>query len=505
MKLLFKPVKWLFRIILVLVVLILILVALMYKSVKVPVISNDTKSFSELINEELDDLTDNTITDKSIDLSVDVNTINKSIRDQLLKVAAKSSDDYVIDANGVKTQGAWVTYENQNIDFHIGMHIDTGILTFKTRLLIGTKVEYNDELLVLTINKIKIGNLGALWLTKLAPNILENRLNVNIEQKLKEVLNVNDLSFDKKNLKLKLNLMELLIKNETTGLNNMVLSILNDNDMLDVHLDELGLKLDLNKLEDKNNYPLFTISNITNFKELETFVTNKAISSIITSPKELALDESSLNSIMYHFLNFKEDYLSKTTLINDYYLRLDLPFFTMNNSKAVLNVPIKIGKDNKYFNSNIKINVNFKKVNQDLVVEFTNVTIANLIINEDTENELLGFLNKTLKIEDNKMVIKDLFNKISFNNLQVSEIYLKNKDLVLKYHLDNNFNLIDDLIDHIDLPSDLKDVANSIKDALANNEEPLDHIDDLIREIEQLTNEEKEVIKQILSEGLKKP
>ena len=259
MKLLFKPVKWLFRIILVLVVLILILVALMYKSVKVPVISNDTKSFSELINEELDDLTDNTITDKSIDLSVDVNTINKSIRDQLLKVAAKSSDDYVIDANGVKTQGAWVTYENQNIDFHIGMHIDTGILTFKTRLLIGTKVEYNDELLVLTINKIKIGNLGALWLTKLAPNILENRLNVNIEQKLKEVLNVNDLSFDKKNLKLKLNLMELLIKNETTGLNNMVLSILNDNDMLDVHLDELGLKLDLNKLEDKNNYPLFTI------------------------------------------------------------------------------------------------------------------------------------------------------------------------------------------------------------------------------------------------------
>lgn len=492
MGILLKPVKWIFKILLIILVLILIIVALLYKSVKVPEISNESQSLNEMITDSLDDLIDSTKTDKVIQVGLSANSLNKYLDDTIRSQSTFATPEYILVQSNLMVQGAWVDFTKEAININVGIHLDLKLFKFKSRLLLTIKPEYKDDLVTLTVTKIKIGNMGVKWLSKLMPGAINKQV---------ENFFGDAAKFDAKKLKIELNVSELLNKtnNDTIA---MFYQLIKDNDLLSIGYDDVkeayGVAINLNKIH--NNLPglSYNTKELNDQQSFDNLIKTKALNSIIATPGKVMFSERNLNNILNYFLTKSldsKDYLQKNFIYEDYEIIIEVPYLKQKGSKFELVVPLKIGKGTNYFESKLFMETSFKKVNSDLTLTLSNLTLGDLVITDELEEMLLSMISST----GNVFVINNFFDKIEFlEEIIIDNVLIDEGHLVLEYQANNTaYDIYEDIKNSPLISNEIKDKIEEIKDNLDQEslESLVTELNDLV---EAASPEERDALYDIL-------
>lgn len=433
-----KLFKFLFKVIIFILIIITIVIILLSKSVKAPIINNDISSFNTILNEEVDDLISDDITNKNLSLTLSVDEINKTIKDNLLATSNTSDETYVSKSGRILLQGSWVEYNEDTIDLIIGLHIDLSLFKLKTRVLISFEVVQNNDEIVLTISKFKLGNLGLKWLVKLVPGLINNLTGVNINDSLKQSLGTSGVKYDAKKLAATININELISDNLEDDKASHFIKLLTTNNLVKVGFndeqDRFGVILDLNPVEDRLNKLNYSLDMFDSKIEVDLFLQNKALSSVLLTPGKINFSEEEINNLLKFNLTASNDldYLSKSQVFLDLDFIIGIPYIKLDNNQATLNLPILIGRENNYFKTKIVTNISFNKTDKDLIININNLSVSNLIIEDKLKTELIKIITTS---NDSKIVFKDFFDHVDVPGFIIEDtIDVNNNNVVIKYN-----------------------------------------------------------------------
>lgn len=517
-KILRKPLKWLLGIIIFLIIMIAIPIALLYKSVTPPTISDEEVNLESYLLSEVDDLIDPTNEDKSLNLMIDENLFNSTIHKQLVKQFGESVEtedpNYIYKDENVMFQGVWLEFGEDTINIVAGAHANARIFTFKTRVLISFKILENKDNpgeLALRLDKFKVGNLSLKWVLKSAPKIAENILGQDIDSFIENAVG-SFAKYNSSKMELTVNLYELTEQLEDNkDLAALLLDIIYDNELLqlgvlsadDVY--KLGVKLNLNKIADDSLvYILPEQEKINSEAEFNSFLYNKALAGIVSSTNAIQFNSLEMNKVIdYVFKQSSEmasEYLMKSTLYKDYEAIIGNPYIEITD-KLTISVPIKIGKDTSYFETKFKLTVNLRVNDNDLVIEFKESSIGELLIDEESIKEILDLAGQE-NIVDNQMTVTDFFVPFKDAGIEVTSINIVNNKLLFHFEGLNINNILDDIQTTINNP-DLNDKVNEIIGKIDNDQEITEEdIQELIEIMEGLTETEIENLQDIINNYL---
>lgn len=509
--------KWIFRIILLLVVLVILAVvvpiALMYKSVTPPDVDlNAGLSLDALVVEQMDDLIDDSNTDKVIKIGLDAETINREVKRLITTQMAdnlSNEDGYIITIEDtVKIQGAWVELEEDIISINIGIHASQFGINFKTRVLLSIEVvEITASNVHLKINKLNIGNLPLKWALKSAPNLIKRFANVDIDQLIKDAI-AGFGTYNRDDVSININIKDLLLnKMEDNKLMESVFNIIIENELVLIKIaddnddNELQVQLNLNALaSNKVPFVLDDEDRIKTEAEFELFMQQKLFNSLVSG--KMTLDEVEITQLIDYFvLDSNVNHVLKQAVYKDYEVIVLAPYFEIDN-KAVLNIPIQFGKNNNYFKTNISINIEFGKDGDDLLLNFSDAVIGTL----ELEDAVLESLMETIESEDapiDGMVfrLKDFFKDFSNQGVEIENIIVSGN--VIEFIVEDNhfLDVIEEIASSFSNPQ-MTDLANDILDAYNNDEDISSLVENLIEDFDNLSESEQEelldLIKNIL-------
>lgn len=476
-KLLFKPIKWILKIVLGFVILLAIPVILLYKPVKKPVSDGQSLTMEEYIGTEIDNLIDESNSDKIFGLKLNEDLLNVKIEEELKKQFSPSSNvNYIYEDGNIMFQGVWLKFSENHFDIIAGVHLNARIMKYKTSANISFELLSSDNgELTLTLKKFKVGHLSLKWAIKHAPSLVKRFLGTDIDEFIENSLNGIG-EYDNKKMQLKVNLYTLTDQlEENKELAVTILDVLYQNELIKLDISKLGdgyqlkLALDLNKVHD--NSVVFKLSDVDKIKteeEFASFLRNRALSSLLSNESSLKLNKLAVNKlidfIINQGLNLNTDYLLEETVYANYNLKVLKPFVEFRGSKLILNVPIQIGDNLNAFKTIVKLETEFKVSGNDLEINLKNLNFGNLGFDSDDLSAITNLLGEGLVV-DNKIIVKDFLDNFKGVNINVTDIVTSNDSLNIVFEGLNTSNLLGDIIDEITDP-ELLDVVNTIKDKL---------------------------------------
>lgn len=515
LKILFKPIKWILGIILGLVIMIAIPIALLYKSATPPTLSDVEIDLEEYIYEEVDHLIDPANEDKSFSITIDENSVNNLIHEQLvLQFGESENPDYLYEDENVMFQGAWVEFKEDTVNVIVGAHANARILTFKTRVLISFKIIDDQEKpgeLVLRLDKFKIGNLSLRWVLRVAPKLAERFLGQDIDSFIEETIG-DFATYNGDKLELSINLYNLTKHlEENKELGDLLLDVIYGNDLLELGVfndDEeykLGVKLNLNKVKDESaNYVLPESEKINSEEEFNSFLYNKAITGIMSSNNAIQFNNLEMNKVIdYIFKQSAEvttDYLMKSEIYEGYEAIIGNPYLEIGED-LIISVPIEIGKDGKYFKTKFKLTVGLNVSGDDLLIDFKTGKLGELTIDGDNIGQILAVAGQD-EIIDSKMLVEDFFTSFEEAGIEITNIEVLNNRLLFHYEGINVNDILDEIQTSINNP-ELNVKVDELLDKLENNQEITEEdIEDLLEIFENFTDDELQDIQDIINNYL---
>ena len=504
--------------ILLLIGIPLALVGAMYKSVDIPVdeftSGTGQVNFEEMVVEEIDAFLLDATPTSTFDLEINQETVNQLLLTQfqemnpnyLVDTATDDEKNYVLKEEMYAYQGSWVRFKEGNvIEIESGLHAFVGGFTFKTRLLLSFILEIDTEEIVLTLDKVTIGNVPLAWAMTAASWIAERVTGQNLEELISEQIEGIG-TFDPIERKVTVEVDALLNSfldenDENKPLIDALLQFIGENELIDIGFDDevFAAEIALGKIIDETEpVVLANEDKIIDDAHMQTILTSKAstviLSSVTGDDPYIKLDDFTLNRVFEYFMRPNltvNGYVTEVDLMENYKAYIYVPYVTMEED-MIVNIPLQIVDINdpsKVLASIIKIHAIPEIIGSDLLFHLKELDAGELSLSEEHIGLILDVLGENELIEGDSIIIRDFDQMMDSTGINIVGAEIKNLHLYLYIQL----NLFEDLVNveelataalelvqgNPDLPPEL---ADSIQAVIDNIDDP-EVIDELINEM----------------------
>ncbi|MDD4194215.1 MAG: hypothetical protein PHW37_02990 [Acholeplasmataceae bacterium] len=493
-------------------------VGAMYKSVDIPVdeftSGTGQVNFEEMVVEEIDAFLLNATPTSTFDLEINQETVNQLLLTQfqemnpnyLVDTATDDEKNYVLKEEMYAYQGSWVRFKEGNvIEIESGLHAFVGGFTFKTRLLLSFILEIDTEEIVLTLDKVTIGNVPLAWAMTAASWIAERVTGQNLEELISEQIEGIG-TFDPIERKVTVEVDALLNSfldenDENKPLIDALLQFIGENELIDIGFDDevFAAKIALGKIIDETEpVVLANEDKIIDDAHMQTILTSKAstviLSSVTGEDPYIKLDDFTLNRVFEYFMRPNltvNGYVTEVDLMENYKAYIYVPYVTMEED-MIVNIPLQIVDINdpsKVLPSIIKIHAIPEIIGSDLLFHLKGLDAGELSLSEEHIGLILDVLGENELIEGDSIIIRDFDQMMDSTGINIVGSEIKNLHLYLYIQL----NLFEDLgnVEELataalelvqgnpDLPPELADSIQAVIDNIDNPEV----IDELINEM----------------------
>lgn len=518
--------------IIILISIPIILLGLMYKPMENPLadLSGEGFSLSETIEEAFNTFLNLETKDQPVTFAITDDVANSFILNLLKNTNANylDTEDYVIKEEFYGFSGAWITFSDDEVEIFakadIFIPIGSEPFVYQTGVKIVLSPKINLEEISLEIESISIGNLPILWIFRLASWISEIAFDMDIEESVNESLEGFG-EFNEDELKVTINIKDF-ISNQLgaeeslkTALIEMI-TFISSAKLIEIKATdeafEFSLALELLDT-DIEPFSLEAGDSITSEADFEAlFATLFDPYAIAGSMIEASLlgqtftpyvDISSyvLNQVLGYTLNdlIVDNALFKTELGN-FEIQVATPF--LRDLDIYVPITILNYEIERLFTTYMIIGTDFKLVDNNLEIEFKNITLGTIELDDDVLQSLFAIVPENDMITGNRVIIKDV--DALFGSAGITLVKLEaNDDFIRIFVSASNtldFSLVENLVDDIlnafttnpNIPSEVSDAATSVLAAVtAGNAEAIEaEIEGLLTAMESLSEEDQAIL-----------
>ncbi len=535
--------KFLFKIlvlpILTLVAIPLIMAIILYKSVDIPVddftSDGNTVLLADMITEEMDSFLETNDAESDITLSITQKEANLLLKETFIgmnanyQVDTADPDDknYVLKEPMFGYQGSWVRFVEDKVEIESGIHVFISSFTFKTRLLITFKLEASTEEIVLTLDKLTIGNMPLAWAFGVADWAMTQITGNDLEKLINDQLN-GMATFDPTKREIKVNVQTLVdaqFKDDPQqgALINSLMAFVDENELLDIKFSDgsFDASLALGKTVDNSvPFQLSPAQRIANDQGLQSMLEAKATAIILstlttTGNPFIEFDELTLNRVLDYMLKDQQvspGVIQQVTLFEDYQMEAFVPYVTMTNNEFVVNIPLRITsllEPTHQFKTIIKIDAVPSISGSDLVIELNELVAGTVFLSNEHIANILTMLGNTDLIVDGNIVIKDFDQQMNQAGMSIESVSMISNKLRMYIELSSSIPLgdiqdtIQDVLDAIEnnpnLPPEVNEAITDVLDAITNGD-PEQAVEDFLETLEGLTDEEQQEVYDALAD-----
>lgn len=526
--------KFLFKLIVLpilsILALPLIFLALTYKSVSIPIDDFEgvtAMPLSQMVDEELDTFLTSNDSNSSIGINIAQANANAMLKAQFLDINDKYLDEnatddeknYVMKEDFFGYQGSWVRMKDDVIEIESGLHVFVGGFTFKTRLLIAFKLEVSTEEVVLTLDKLTVGNLPLAWTFSTVSWAAERITGQDIKGLIDEQLN-GLAEFDPQKREIRIQVDTLLEETmsddpQSLALIRSLLAFIEENDLLDIGFveGEFEARLKLGKTRDVDT-PIVVISEaqkILNDEHLKAIFASRVNALVLTGLYSenpyIELDALTLNRVFEYFMRnaeYPSGVIVEAEVYEGYNMKALMPFVTITDG-FVLNIPLiieKVDEPTKFFRTVIKIDGSPSVDGNDLLVQLNSLTAGEVSLTAEHIGNILTMIGDNDIIRDGALVLEDFDEQMSQAGLNIQNVVVVNGKLRLYISFSDLpyaeiQQAIQDVISGVannpNYSPELNDALNHVIGSLTDPEaDPEEAVQELLAVIEGLSDEEQE-------------
>lgn len=537
--------KFIFKVIILPILVVLAIpatfLALMYKSVDIPVDEFSTTgptNLTEMVTTELDAFLTNTNSNSTIGIGLEQAEANTMVKNMIflemnpdyLSGSGGDDDQYVQKTEYYGLQGAWVRFDDDMVDIEAGAHIFVAGITYKTRLLLRFRLDVSTDEVVLTLDKLTIGNLGLAWAFPVADWLVSTITQQDISAMINGYLG-GLATFDVGSKSMTMDIQSLVDEQITdpqqSALVNSLMAFLDANDMLDVGFTEgeFSASLALGKAYDDTT-PYVVADPILDDTELASILEAKASSLLVsllstdTSPF-ISFGEVTLNRMMEYMMRDSfagAEYLFKTEepLFEHYEMKAGIPYLSMASDELTVNIPLELydlDEPTHKFMTIIKIAASTSINGSDLVIGLNSLSAGEVTIGQEHIANILTLLGDNDLIQDGQIVIEDFDQQLQQAGMALEDVAVVGDRLRLYVGLDdaNALSEIQDAVTTVldaigpeygDLDDNVDDLLGAISDPEATPEEIEAATQAVIDSLDELTDEEQAALFEELATDL---
>ncbi|MFA7055378.1 MAG: hypothetical protein WC134_02505, partial [Acholeplasmataceae bacterium] len=441
--------------ILLLIGIPLALVGAIYKSVDIPVdeftSGTGQVNFEEMVVEEIDAFLLDATPTSTFNLEINQETVNQLLLTQfqemnpnyLVDTATDDEKNYVLKEEMYAYQGSWVRFKEGNvIEIESGLHAFVGGFTFKTRLLLSFILEIDTEEIVLTLDKVTIGNVPLAWAMTAASWIAERVTGQNLEELISEQIEGIG-TFDPIERKVTVEVDALLNSfldenDENKPLIDALLQFIGENELIDIGFDDevFAAEIALGKIIDETEpVVLANEDKIIDDAHMQTILTSKAstviLSSVTGEDPYIKLDDFTLNRVFEYFMRPNltvNGYVTEVDLMENYKAYIYVPYVTMEDD-MIVNIPLQIVDINdpsKVLASIIKIHAIPEISGSDLLFHLKGLDAGELSLSEEHIGLILDVLGENELIEGDSIIIRDFDQMMDSTGINIVGSEIKN-------------------------------------------------------------------------------
>lgn len=527
--------KFLFKLIVLpilsIVAIPLIILALLYKPVTIPIDDfSDVQavSLTEMIQEDVDSFLLANDVNSTIGISLAQADANALILDQmrsmnanyLVDTATDDEKNYVIKEDFFGYQGSWIRFKDDVVEIESGAHVFISSFTYKTRLLIAFKITADTDEVVLTLDKLTIGNLPLAWTFSVASWITEQIAGQSIKELIDGQLN-GLATFDatKREIRMSVDTVidQMVEDDQQKAMIQSLLAFIEENELLDIGFEDENFDVDLalgKTKDDTAPYTLQEVDKILNDAHLQSILASKASAMIFSTLSGenptpfIELDDFTLNRMFEYFMRENQatpGVLISSPLFEKYTMNAYVPYITMEDN-FVVNIPLII-TDNldpqKKFQTIIKIDAIPEVSGSDLRIVLNELNAGEVTLSNEHITNVLTMLGENEIIVDGAFVIKDFDQQMDAAGMGIESVVLVNNKLRMYVTLSETIPLqeiqdavqdvLTQIADNPAYPPELNDAINDLlTEALDPSGDPEAAVEELMTQLDNLTDEEQE-------------
>jgi len=510
-----------------------IFLGLTYRSFTIPYDDFEganTVSLVDMVYEEVDNFLVDNNTDSTIGLHWTQQNVNSLLKEAYVSMnslylsdtATEDEKNFVVKEEMFGYQGSWVQFSEDTIAIESGLQVFVKGFTYKTVVLISFNLTIDTEEIVLTLDKLDVGNLPLAWTFSTASWAAEQVMGQDIQTIINEQLG-GIATFNPETLEIRLDVQaavdEALSEDpQTSDLVNSLLQFIAQNDLLSIKFTEgeFNVDLALGKLRDATTpFMLDDADRIITEDDLNAIMASKASSLVFSTLATTAypfveLKELTLNRILEYFMRdslVSSGVLQQMTINERYSITVFAPYITMNDN-IVVNIPILIEDVNNpenNFPTIIKIAATPEIDGSDLKIVFNDLTAGEISLSEEYITNILALLGDSAFIVDGAFVIEDFDSLMSQAGMGLQSVQVVGDKLRLYVILNESIDLAevqdlvtDVLLDIVDNPEYSDEFNGAIHDVLDSVSNPLidsdEAVENLILVFDTLTDTEQTAV-----------
>ncbi|MCF7932465.1 MAG: hypothetical protein K9K93_04775 [Acholeplasmataceae bacterium] len=546
MKFLFKVI---FLPILVTLAVPIAILGVGYKNAEVPkdeFESIEAIDLQSMVADELDAFLTSHDADSQIALRVGQEQANalvlSALRGQnpnfMLDGATGDDKEYVIKEANYGYQGSWIRFKEDTIEIESGVHAFLGEFTYRTSILLSFKLEADLNEIVLTLDKVNLGNLPLAWTFDISGWVIKQFSGQSIDQMISNVLG-DALTLDLEARKMTINVDELITSQfeddpDTLALVNTLFGFIEENELLDIGVEDDGIGVALNLGQLSDPAPITIIQDIDRLVDendmqaiLEAKVSSLLFSTLNASQTTpfIDLDAFTMNRIIEYMLRESSvvpGVLQEVVIEEMYVMRARVPYVTMDGDAFFLNLPISIEKNDdptKVFKTIIKIDADPSMEGSDLVISFSGLSAGAVTLDGEEIGSILTLLGDNDLISEGRLVISDFDAQISQAGISVEGVEVTNSRLRLSITLSDldvleiqtfATEVITDVVSDLTTNPDedieaIGEQVQDVLDAITAEEDPTVLIETLVEDFQMLDDTQQQEIFALLEATLNDP
>lgn len=487
-------------------------------------------SLVDMVYEEVDNFLIDNNTDSTIGLHWTQQNVNSLLKEAyvsmnplyLSETATDDEKDFVVKEEMFGYQGSWVQFSEDTVAIESGLQVFVKGFTYKTVVLISFKLTIDTEEIVLTLDKLNVGNLPLAWTFSTASWAAEQVMGQDIQTIINEQLG-GIATFNPETLEIRLDVQaavdEALSEDpQTSDLVNSLLQFIAQNDLLSIKFTEGAFNVDLalGKLRDTTTpFMLDDADRIITEADLETIMASKASSLVFSTLSTtdypfVELNELTLNRILEYFMRdslVSSGVLQQMTIEEQYSITVYAPYIRMNDN-IVVHIPILIedvSNPENNFPTIIKIAATPEIDGSDLKIVFNDLTAGEISLSEEYITNILALLGDSAFIVDGAFVIDNFDSLMSQTGMGLQSVQVVGDKLRLYVLLNESIDLVEiqnmvndvlvAIVDNPEYPAELNTAINDVLDSVADPlADPEVAIENLITVFESLTDEEQTAV-----------
>ena len=537
--------KFLFKVIVLpilsIVAIPLITLAILYKSVEIPVedftSDGDTVVLADMITEEMDAFLENNDSESVITLGVAQKEANLLLKETFLSMNSNFLDEnatddeknYVLKEDMYGYQGTWVNFDEDIVEIESGIHIFVANFTYKTRLLITFKLEADTEEIVLTLDKLTIGNLPLAWAFGAADWAVTQITGNDLEETINDQLN-GVATFNPTTREIRVEVQTLVDSQfqddpQQAALINSLMAFVDENELFEIGFTDGSFDASLALGKTKDATPPFELDaadRIMTEADLTAMLESKATSLILstlstTTNPYIEFGELTLNKVLDYMLKDQQvspGVLQEVVMFENYVMKAYVPYVSMTDTEFVVNIPLNISsiaEPTHQFQTIIKMDATPTISGSDLVITLNELTAGEVSVTNEHLANILTLLGDTNLIVDGNIVIQNFDQQMNQAGMSIESVEVTNSKLRMYVILSDSIPLgdIQDAIegvlggisDNPEVPAEVNDAIDDVLNSITDPQgDPEQAVEDFMETFEGLSEEDQQAVYDALQE-----